>query len=137
MDSTTEAPALTPVEAAVNSIPDAAQREVLTKRMEEMASCAIEANKSLEELKAELEQHKQQAGTDAAATKDAVEMFIESLGPEISRRWNADRLAGYNKPEWPAIRQKHGMASHERINAMDNPARAKRQNRNFIPPPRF
>lgn len=113
------------VELGVNSIADETQRKAVQARMEEMATCAMESTKTMKDLQAELDLLKQQAGTDAAATKEAVEMFVDAMGPEVAQRWRLGQLAQFDKPEWPAnFVRNMVMASHDRVMALTRSAEA-------------
>ena len=114
------APAVSLVEQGVSAIRSAKQREAVERRMEEMATCAAEANKSLEDLKAELARYKQQAATDGETTKEAVQMWVDSLGPDIAKRWHVDTFGDFSEPNWPQnFVRSMVMASHEKFNQMN------------------
>lgn len=121
------APAISLVEQGVSGIRSAKQREAVERRMEEMAQCAMEANKNLEDLKAELARYKQQAATDGETTKEAVQMWVDSLGPDIAKRWHVDSFGDFNEPAWPQnFVRSMVMASHEKFNEMSRTAESTR-----------
>lgn len=110
---------LSPIETGVQSIADEAQRTAVTTRMEEMATCAIEAKKDLKTLQDELERYKRQSDTDAAATKEAIAMWVDSLGPDIAARWRVNSLADHTGNQWPnTFVRSMVSASHDKIVSM-------------------
>ncbi|MGB0550524.1 MAG: hypothetical protein ACPGR8_15445 [Limisphaerales bacterium] len=116
----TSTPEPTPLEAAVASIPDEAQRNALKQRMEEMAKAAMDANKTSDELRSELVEAKRQNETDAHTTKEAIDMWVQSLGPEIADRWRVGAMAKNAANSWSPQAVRHMVcASADKIRQLE------------------
>lgn len=121
--ASTPAPAAVPpslIELGVNSIADEAQRAAVTKRFEELASQAIDKTRESKDLQGQLDRYQQQSGTDAAATREALEMYLGRMPEEHKSRWRLGALEDYNEPQWPTGFVRSMLcASHDRISQLE------------------
>lgn len=106
----------TPLESALASL-DEPTRKLVTDRMAEMAQVAQEKSATVDSLQAELEANRRVKETDAAATKQAIDLWIKSLGPEIADRWQVASCATDSKTgQFPSHAVRAMVcASHERM----------------------
>lgn len=110
------APQPTPLEQAIDAIPDSEQQKLVTGRMADMARHALDAGKRAKELQSELDSYRKMDEASMAATKEAIAMWVDSLGPDVSCRWNVANLSEANSPNLPMMALRNVvMASHERI----------------------
>lgn len=118
-----ETPAVTtpsPVELGVNSISNEEHRNAVTTRMEEMATVAMDKQAELTRVKAELDRYQKMAGADAAATREALDLWMNTLGDNIAERWRVNTLAGFDQANMPTNHVRSiVMASHDRITQLE------------------
>ena len=118
MEVDTAAPAKTPIELALESVPNEENRNRIAARMTEMARHAVDSSKKAEKLERELADFRQMDKSAMQATKNAIDMWIKSLGPDVSCRWNVDKVDGIGSADtgvnWQTMRNVV-MASHDRI----------------------
>ena len=118
-----ETPATTtpsPIELGVNSITNEEHRAAVTSRMEEMATVAMDTKAELTRVQTELERYQKMAGADAAATREALDLWMNTLGDNIAERWRVNTLAGFDQANMPTNHVRSiVMASHDRITQLE------------------
>jgi len=105
-----------PVETGVTSIPDEAHRQAVTTRMEEMAASALRSKKALEAAQEQLTKYRAMESAGSDATKEAIAMWMESLGPDVAARWRINQLPTFEEQHFPSHFVRNMVcASHDRI----------------------
>lgn len=106
------------VERALESVSDDRLREALSKRMEHMASCAVEANAAADKARKDLERTTEAMNTDQETTAEAIAMWINGLGPELASRWRLQSMKEHQGAFPPQFVRNMVMASFDKFNEL-------------------